>query len=96
MAGYRPSLQLRQRIQERDRGVCQRCGCSDGRMEVAHAVPWPEGPTAEDNLLLLCKSCNGKDRRPWGENPRLSVHDFPQTKAEFDEIVNQLLERVLP
>ena len=96
MAGYRPSRWVRDKVRKRDQGVCQACGTTAGAIEVAHRIPWPEGPSTEANLYLLCKSCNGKDRRPWGTEPVVNVHDFPQSQAEFHAIVDELLERVLP
>ena len=94
-AGYRPSRWLRDKVRAKYQGTCQRCGSSE-RTEVAHIVSWPEGPTEEANLTLLCKPCNGRDRRGWGELPRPCGYDFPQTRAEFDVIAEALLERVFP
>ena len=88
-AGYRPSRWLRDKIRAKYQETCQRCGTTEPPIEVAHIIAWPQGPTAEDNLTLLCKSCNGVDR--WSRDP-----NFYQTKAEFEAIVNQVLERVLP
>jgi 5-methylcytosine-specific restriction endonuclease McrA len=95
-AGYRPCLKLRAIIHQRDAETCQDCGATTPPLEVAHRIPWPQGPTTEANLYLLCHSCNGRDRMPWGEDTDWKRYDFPQTKAEFDAIANQVLERVLP
>ena len=73
-----------------------RCGTQQPPFEVAHIVPWPAGPTEEANLTLLCKPCNGSDRRGWDALPRPRGYDLPQTKAAFDAIVNRVLARVLP
>ena len=63
--GYRPSERTRQRIRERDQGICQGCGAPG--TDVAHIIPWPEGNHADANLRLLCASCNLRERRRWGK-----------------------------
>ena len=48
---------IRQRIVERDGGVCQMCGMEGDSVD--HIVPRSQGGTDEDyNLQLLCTSCN--------------------------------------
>jgi len=48
---------IRQRIINRDRGICQQCG-NEGD-SVDHIVPRNQGGTDDDfNLQLLCRSCN--------------------------------------
>ena len=98
-AGYRPSRWLRDKVRALYGDTCQRCGIPQGAgppIEVAHIVPWPTGATEEANLTLLCKPCNNSDRRGWGDLPRPRGYDLPQTKAEFDAIVNRVLARTLP
>ena len=95
-AGYKPSRWLRNKVRTHYGNTCQRCGTQQSSVEVAHIVPWPDGPTEEANLTLLCKPCNNKDRRGWGQHPRPRGYDAPQSKAEFDSIANQVLARVLP
>ena len=88
-AGYRPSRWLRDKVRQHYGNTCQRCGTLEPPIEVAHIVRWPEGPTDEANLTLLCKSCNTTDR--WHRDSH-----FYQSKQEFDKIASQVLERVLP
>ena len=95
-AGYKPSRWLRNKVRAHYGDTCQRCGTQQPPIEVAHIVPWPAGPTEEANLTLLCKPCNGSDRRGWDALPRPRGYDLPQTKAAFDAIVNRVLARVLP
>jgi 5-methylcytosine-specific restriction endonuclease McrA len=48
---------IRQRIINRDRGLCQQCG-NEGD-SVDHIVPRSQGGTDDDeNLQLLCRTCN--------------------------------------
>ena len=55
---YRPSAGLRRAIELRD-VTCRFPGCrraASGRgTDIDHTVPWPEGPTAADNLAVLCR-----------------------------------------
>ncbi len=48
---------IRQRIINRDRGLCQQCG-NEGD-SVDHIIPRSQGGTDDDwNLQLLCRPCN--------------------------------------
>lgn len=48
---------IRERIINRDRGICQQCG-NEGD-SVDHIVPRNQGGTDDDfNLQLLCRQCN--------------------------------------
>lgn len=48
---------IRQRIINRDRGLCQQCG-NEGD-SVDHILPRIQGGTDdEENLQLLCRTCN--------------------------------------
>lgn len=50
---------IRKKILERDDYTCQRCG--EFGKEVDHIVPWRVSKdNSEDNLQVLCKSCNSK------------------------------------
>lgn len=53
---YRPSSTLVDAVRQRD-GRCRFPGCSiNARFcDVDHVRPWPDGPTALDNLVLLCR-----------------------------------------
>jgi hypothetical protein len=49
---------LRREIWKRDQGKCQKCG-SRYSLEIDHVIPWAlGGETSEENLRLLCRSCN--------------------------------------
>src|SRR6185437_11690823 len=53
---YRPPAPLDRHVKMRD-GTCRGSGCNwPARLcELDHTVPFPEGPTAADNLGALCK-----------------------------------------
>ena len=54
-------LDVRRRVYERDKGRCQECGNSGPGIElhIDHIYPWSRGgPNTEDNLQLLCRTCN--------------------------------------
>jgi hypothetical protein len=49
---------LRRELWKRDNGKCQKCG-SQHALEIDHVIPWAlGGETSEENLRLLCRSCN--------------------------------------
>lgn len=95
-ADYRPSKWLRELVHIRDQETCQLCGTRGGPVQVAHRVAWPNGPTTEQNLYLLCQPCNNRDRVPWGLDREWKLNDFPQSRQAFDAIRTALLERILP
>lgn len=44
----------------RDKGTCQYCGTTRGRMQCDHVVPLAQnGDNSEDNLVCACPACNG-------------------------------------
>lgn len=48
----------RQRIYDRDGNACLKCGVTDD-LTLDHIHPWSlYGPDTDDNLRLLCRSCN--------------------------------------
>jgi hypothetical protein len=52
------NVNMRREIWKRDHGKCQKCG-SQHALEIDHVVPWAlGGETSEENLRLLCRSCN--------------------------------------
>ncbi|MCU1588439.1 MAG: endonuclease, partial [Frankiales bacterium] len=53
-AAYATPLRLRRYLQARDR-TCVLPGCHRRITDVDHRIPWPLGPTAPDNLQLLCR-----------------------------------------
>ncbi|MDO5503814.1 MAG: HNH endonuclease signature motif containing protein [Actinomycetia bacterium] len=64
---YRPGVRLRRFIRLRD-GHCRfpGCGVSARQCDIDHAVPWPTGPTAAANLILLCRRHHRvKQRHRW-------------------------------
>ena len=65
------------RVRERNNRTCQGCGAP--AKEVAHIVPWPDGPTDDANLRILCTSCNHKERRRWakGHEGEIIPHAVP-------------------
>jgi hypothetical protein len=49
---------LKREIWKRDHGKCLKCG-SQHALELDHMIPWAlGGETSEENLRLLCRSCN--------------------------------------
>ena len=54
--GYRPSRAIRRALVHRD-GACTFPGCP-AKLEwtdAHHVTPWPHGPTALHNLILVCR-----------------------------------------
>ena len=50
---------IRARVLQRDGGVCQNCGQSEGKMHVDHIVPKRlNGSDLMENLQTLCQFCN--------------------------------------
>jgi len=74
------NLKLRQKVLERDRYTCQRCGFKAGelygdgetvKLEVDHIIPLKQGGrTIEGNLWTLCSRCNAGKK---------SLLDYPET-----------------
>jgi hypothetical protein len=64
---YRPPQPLADHVAARDQ-VCRFPGCRQParRCDIDHQVPFPEGPTAADNLEFLCEHHHGfKHRGGW-------------------------------
>jgi 5-methylcytosine-specific restriction endonuclease McrA len=79
---------IRQRIINRDRGLCQMCG-NEGD-SVDHITPRSQGGTDEDyNLQLLCRSCNSSKGGRFFNTPRtpltLPVLFTPQNDSKSHE-----------
>ena len=57
---YRPNAALAQRVRDRDR-TCRfpGCGVAARRCDLDHVVPYPDGSTAEENLVSLCRTHHG-------------------------------------
>jgi hypothetical protein len=53
---YTPSAALADLVRARD-VTCRFPGCRQpaDRCDLDHVVPWPDGPTAADNLAALCR-----------------------------------------
>jgi hypothetical protein len=51
---------VRRRVMERDESRCTECGGTDD-LSLDHVYPWSlGGPDTEDNLRVLCRSCNSR------------------------------------
>ena len=79
---------IRQRIINRDRGLCQMCG-NEGD-SVDHITPRSQGGTDDDNnLQLLCRSCNSSKGGRFFSTPRtpltLPVPFTPQNDSKSHE-----------
>ena len=69
---YSQRSSFKEYIKIRDNYTCRKCGCKLGevcslhhapvrQLDVAHIIPWPEGPSTEENMHLLCHPCNKLD-----------------------------------
>ena len=79
---------IRQRIINRDRGLCQMC--SNEGDSVDHIVPRSQGGTDDDdNLQLLCRSCNSSKGGRFFSTPKtpltLPVPFTPQNDSKSHE-----------
>jgi hypothetical protein len=73
--GYVPSAALARLIRARE-PRCRFPGCHQPatRCDLDHAVPWPHGPTAPENLGPLCRRHhNLKTHTPWALLPSVAV-----------------------
>ncbi|TKJ29946.1 MAG: hypothetical protein CEE40_06570 [Chloroflexi bacterium B3_Chlor] len=58
-----PSAQQKRNVRKRDGNLCQICGLPDMNMQFDHKVPLDRnGSTEEDDLQLLCRTCNIEKR----------------------------------
>lgn len=62
---YRPGEKLKALVRSRD-GRCRFPGCSVSARfcDLDHARPWPNGPTAAENLMCLCRRHHRIKQRP--------------------------------
>ena len=61
---------IRERILARDGYCCQQCGESEGSLHIDHIVPKRLGGSdLEENLQVLCKSCNLRKGGSFFEKP---------------------------
>ena len=80
-----PLRKLRPIILERDGGRCQSCGKRVSGRDAALDHKDPEGETVEDNLILLCQSCNTiKSNRTWDEFQKANQEFWNRVKAKQD------------
>lgn len=59
--------ELRKEVYLRDAGQCQYCGIEVSYEEcnIDHVIPWPEGATTIDNLVVACQPCNKLKLKQW-------------------------------
>ena len=62
---YRPSARMARRVRARDRR-CRFPGCSIAAVfcDIDHVRAWPAGPTADTNLICLCRRHHRVKQRP--------------------------------
>ena len=62
---YRPSARMAKRVKARDRR-CRFPGCTVAAVfcDLDHVRPWPSGPTADTNLICLCRRHHRVKQRP--------------------------------
>ena len=57
--GGRLSRNIRQQLQEKQRGCCALCGTQMKQSEIDHIVPVVKGgPSCDENVQLVCPTCN--------------------------------------
>jgi 5-methylcytosine-specific restriction endonuclease McrA len=61
------SKDLKEYIYTRDAGQCQYCGDEVTYKEsnAEHVIPWPDGATTPENLVIACRTCNELKMKQW-------------------------------
>lgn len=81
------------RVYNRDRQVCRICNnlIKDEEIEYDHIIPWSKGGSSdENNLRLLCKSCNRKKGKKF-EDEFLVESAFEHMEEPEDEKIIEFL-----
>lgn len=80
-----PLRKMRSIIMERDEGRCQSCNKRVWGRDAALDHKDPEGETVEENIILLCQSCNTiKGRRTWDEFQQANKEFWDKVKVQQD------------
>jgi len=71
---WRFNNKLRKQVKKRDKYTCQICGSK--RQLVIHHMDWNKENSNIDNLVTLCRSCHGKQKRLDCELPIINLDKF--------------------
>ena len=86
------TLELREKIIERDRAICQICQkrCERAEIEIDHIQPVSKGgKTIPSNLQVLCVTCNRKKSNKWLDDASVQ-NDISQSKISIIEPENEM------
>lgn len=81
---------LRKRVQERDQGICAKCGRYDHKWECDHVLAlWSGGKDEIDNCQTLCRRCHVA--KSVGETPVRAKTDRLKARHDLTRRRKQLL-----